>query len=458
MNRITFLLSVLLCSFVARVIAQNYEPQIYLGGNHLISGKGKNISIVEHKTKNYSDDSLSQYTYNSISSAIYDKDDRVKLFSNGEKIFDLDGIIPNGDKINGFYYSDCLMTTYPEDKAKVLVLTIGNNGLNRTKVDFHQSKFKVSNEKNVLICKDVSNSIAICQHENSVDKWIVVHSWRDDKFHIFLFSKDAIEEKAAIESNILKQINNGSIKLKFSPDGKMLIAMCRGDKMLVYNFDASLGAISYKSDIPLKSAYDFDFSMDAKWLYVSTFESESAIYRINLNENLQKKKVAILGNYVLSTLQLANNNQIMINTPNFISGIFELGTEEEYIIQPLIKKTIEQKHHIGLSKIELSQNVLGIAPKSEYIPNSFSPNDDGLNDDFGVLTEKFPLTKKIADYHFKVVSRIGKTIFSTNSIYEKWDGKYHGEDMPSEVYLWTLTCKTSDGKTTIENGEVLLLR
>ena len=381
------------------------------------------------------------------------------LASNGEKIFDSDGIIPNGDNINGFYYGDCVMSEYAEDKSKILLLTVGKEGLYKTVITANKGKFTVSNEKNILIFKGIANTITSSTHGNGVDKWIIVHGLSDDKLHVFLFSKNALEEKGAFESNIVKKTSNGSIKLKFSPDGKKLVAMARESRMFVYDFDTGSGLMSHKNDFALAKTYDFDFSTNGEWLYVSTFDSESAVYSMSINDGSQSKKIMTLGNYVFAHLQLEENGQIIINTPEFVAAISNAGTEKEQVLQPLIRKAADQKYHIGLSKSPISSSAQNVGiSKSDYMPNSFSPNNDGLNDDFGVIVEKFPKSKKLIEYNLKILSRAGKIVFSTDSIYDRWDGKFSNEELSSDVYLWILTYKTTEGKTINENGEVIILR
>jgi gliding motility-associated-like protein len=456
MNKI---FTLVLCFILVRCAAQNNDSQIYLGGNHIIIKKGKNAQIVEQKSKDFSNNPLAKYTYNTTAAASYDKTGKIVLASNGEKIFDSEGVIVNGDNLKGFYYGDCIMSDYPENQSKVLVLTINNEGLYKTVISASKKgKFTVSNEKNVLICKDVSNSITTCEHGNNIDKWIIVHSWRDDKFHVFLFTKNTLEEKSVFESSIIKKTNNGSIKLKLSPDGTKLVAMVRDNRIFVYDFDPQLGAIRNKSSFELAKTHDFDFSNDGAKLYVSTFDNESAVYSMAVNDGSERKNVMTLGYYVLSRLQLVGNNQMIINTPEFVGGILDLGTDKEQVVQPLIRKNVEQKYHLGLSQSPVTSTQNSGMTKSEYMPNSFSPNSDGLNDDFGVVIEKFPKSKKLIDFSLKILSRTGKVVFESNSIYDRWGGKSESEELPSDVYLWILSYKTTDGKAVDENGEVVILR
>ena len=70
---------------------------------------------------------------------------------------------------------------------------------------------------------------------------------------------------------------------------------------------------------------------------------------------------------------------------------------------------------------------------SANLPNVFTPNNDGLNDlyDVGIKAANF--------YEVKIFDRWGAQVFSTTSLGEKWDGKYHGKECDEGVYY--VICK-----------------
>ncbi|MDB0002288.1 gliding motility-associated C-terminal domain-containing protein [Salibacteraceae bacterium] len=54
-----------------------------------------------------------------------------------------------------------------------------------------------------------------------------------------------------------------------------------------------------------------------------------------------------------------------------------------------------------------------------YYPNSFSPNEDGLNDVFKITGEAI----QIEDFHIQIFNRWGKLMFESKDISKGWDGK-----------------------------------
>ena len=91
-----------------------------------------------------------------------------------------------------------------------------------------------------------------------------------------------------------------------------------------------------------------------------------------------------------------------------------------------------------------------------YVPNAFSPNDDGRNDQF------LPYPNcAIGDYNMKVFNRWGKLVFETDSIDKGWDGKVKGELMQPDVFVYIITftyAEDDQQKEEILSGDVSLVR
>jgi len=64
-----------------------------------------------------------------------------------------------------------------------------------------------------------------------------------------------------------------------------------------------------------------------------------------------------------------------------------------------------------------------------YIPNAFTPNEDGLNDSFGALGYG------VKDYHLIIYNRWGHLVFESNIINNPWDGTFQGVKSPPGSYI-----------------------
>ncbi len=70
-----------------------------------------------------------------------------------------------------------------------------------------------------------------------------------------------------------------------------------------------------------------------------------------------------------------------------------------------------------------------------YIPNAFTPNGDGINDEFK------PSALDVEDYEIEIYNLWGEKVFSTNTPENGWDGIYKGKQSPQGVYLYKVKFK-----------------
>ena len=87
-----------------------------------------------------------------------------------------------------------------------------------------------------------------------------------------------------------------------------------------------------------------------------------------------------------------------------------------------------------------------------FVPNSFTPNNDGDNDKF------MPVSHGITDFQMDIYNRWGELIITLNSIEQFWDGRYRGIEAPDGVYNWQLNYSTKLGKYISRSGHVSLFR
>ena len=79
-----------------------------------------------------------------------------------------------------------------------------------------------------------------------------------------------------------------------------------------------------------------------------------------------------------------------------------------------------------------------------YLPNTFTPNNDGKNDIFYALGEN------LFEFNLKIYNRWGEFLFESTQISQGWDGRYLNHDVASGVYVYSLKYK---GISPINNKE-----
>jgi gliding motility-associated-like protein len=87
-----------------------------------------------------------------------------------------------------------------------------------------------------------------------------------------------------------------------------------------------------------------------------------------------------------------------------------------------------------------------------YVPNIFSPNNDGNND---LL---YLRGSGIKSAEFRVYDRWGETVFTTSDHAVGWDGKFRAEPVNAGVFVYTYSVIFTNGEEFAASGDVTLTR
>jgi len=91
-------------------------------------------------------------------------------------------------------------------------------------------------------------------------------------------------------------------------------------------------------------------------------------------------------------------------------------------------------------------------PGEFFAPNVFTPNGDGLNDNFTINA------RNMLKMELRVYNRWGQVVFSVNQPGKSWDGTSEGGDQPAGVYYWQVQYTGSDQVEHDATGNVTLIR
>ena len=90
-----------------------------------------------------------------------------------------------------------------------------------------------------------------------------------------------------------------------------------------------------------------------------------------------------------------------------------------------------------------------------YVPNAFTPDNDGKNDEFKALVNGHDVNT----FELLIFNRWGELIFQSEDPTIAWDGRHKGLDSPEDVYVWKIKVKQLSNRKLHEFiGHVSLLR
>ena len=87
-----------------------------------------------------------------------------------------------------------------------------------------------------------------------------------------------------------------------------------------------------------------------------------------------------------------------------------------------------------------------------YVPNIFSPNEDGANDIY------FIRGKGVKQFNLAIYNRWGQLVFESDDIEKGWDGTKEGTMMNQGVFVYKLNVIMHDGSTIKQTGNITLVR
>jgi gliding motility-associated-like protein len=136
------------------------------------------------------------------------------------------------------------------------------------------------------------------------------------------------------------------------------------------------------------------------------------------------------------------------------SGIMDTSTKQDPIAKPLQPTLISV---IGMNEYGCEDTAYVRVDidytMPSFIPNAFSPNGDGLNDNFHISGITYQ--KVIA---FRIYNRFGQEIFSTFDGQQGWNGMQYGKPCDIGTYYYFIQLDYPDGSRKTFKGDVTLLR
>ena len=159
-----------------------------------------------------------------------------------------------------------------------------------------------------------------------------------------------------------------------------------------------------------------------------------------------------------ATLVQGENTQLHATGGSMYSWYPENGLSCSDCSDPITTITEDQYYSVIVTDIHGCKDTADVLVKvveeanTVYIPNSFSPNGDGLNDEFKISG------KDIKNVHMIIYGRLSDKIFESNDINIGWDGTYKGEIQNPLVYIYLVNVTFNNGEEHKFNGTITLVK
>ncbi len=150
--------------------------------------------------------------------------------------------------------------------------------------------------------------------------------------------------------------------------------------------------------------------------------------------------------------------EIMDETGVLVGPPISLGNTSTSYQDPITQnRQISQYRIVAISNdsfpLRSYSNIIMVdIPLQVFVPNSFTPNNDGLNDTF---TAKGLFIK---EYSMEIYSRWGELLYHTKDLELGWNGVYKGSLIPEDTYVYKIRATDPRGRSITKNGTVHLLR
>ncbi len=200
-----------------------------------------------------------------------------------------------------------------------------------------------------------------------------------------------------------------------------------------------------------------NFSVSRKFEDTITYTVSLSAYHCDLPLQIsQQVYVAPYPTPVLATDTILYPNQSIVLDP---------GKADVYLWNTGSTSRFIQVSETGLYKVVMKNDECAVADSIQVLryaeevnlPNAFTPNNDGLNDLFKVVT-----TAPLYNFSMQIYDRNGMLVYQSNDFSQGWDGNYQGTPCPISTYVWYLKYDSYQDNGTLSHrtrhGFITLVR
>lgn len=185
----------------------------------------------------------------------------------------------------------------------------------------------------------------------------------------------------------------------------------------------------------------------ASGIYTTTYTSSAGCDSTStLNLTVTQKPQPYFGN----NNAVCEGDSLILSPGVFASYMWQDGSiNDHYIVKKpgLYSVTVTNACGTANAQVIVTKGVCGV-----YFPTAFTPNGDGKNDYFKILTNL-----SFEKYDLAVYNRYGQKVFESTNPSVGWDGTYKGAMLAETTFVWYCTFKRQDKEVSMK-GTVILIR
>lgn len=182
-------------------------------------------------------------------------------------------------------------------------------------------------------------------------------------------------------------------------------------------------------------------------IYTDTFQAANGCDSVRTLELfVQEKPRPDLGNITA----LCKTDSLVLSPGSFLSYTWQDGsTQNPYVVKQPGFYSVTVSNTCGTAQDEI---LITDGTCNVFFPSAFTPNQDGKNDLFRILTSAV-----MEQFQLSIYNRWGQEIYRSANPSKGWDGTLNGVEQPSSVFIWICTFRR-EGITTTMKGKVVLIR
>ena len=155
-----------------------------------------------------------------------------------------------------------------------------------------------------------------------------------------------------------------------------------------------------------------------------------------------------------TTICMGNTVRLTAGTNQLYTYLWNTGAITPGIVYGTETKRIDVTVTNGVCVTKDAINIKVLSSCNIFVPNAFTPNNDGKNDVFKILN-----ADPVKDFRLQIFNRLGQRVFQTGNSSSGWDGTQNGVNVTQGVYTWVLRFKeVNSNAVSLLKGTVMLIR